>query len=94
MSIINGVLRLLPGTIGSSESLLDESHSDLLLEHPHYTRPAKFRGLEVPEVLRSGNHAAIVKWRQEQRELRTKNRRPELFELWKKKDVDKNSEKK
>ncbi len=82
MSIINGVLRLLPGTIGSSASLIEESHSDLLLEHPHYTRPAKFRDLEVPEVLRSGNHAAIEKWRQEQRELRTKERRPELFERW------------
>ena len=82
MSIINGVIRLLPGTIGSSESLVEESHSDLLLEHPHYTRPASFRNLEVPIVLRSGNHSKIKKWRQTQRELRTKERRPELYEQW------------
>ena len=82
MSIINGVIRLLPGTIGSSESLVEESHSDLLLEHPHYTRPASFRNLVVPIVLRSGNHSEIKKWRQTQRELRTKERRPELYEQW------------
>ena len=82
MSIINGVIRLLPGTIGSSESLVEESHSDLLLEHPHYTRPASFANLEVPIVLRSGNHSEIKKWRQTQRELRTKERRPELYEQW------------
>ena len=87
MTIINGVIRLLPGTIGSHESLIKESHCDLLLEHPHYTRPAKFRDLKVPEVLRSGNHGEILRWRQEQREFRTKYRRPELYERWlKKKD--------
>ncbi|KGG16288.1 MULTISPECIES: tRNA (guanosine(37)-N1)-methyltransferase TrmD [unclassified Prochlorococcus] len=82
MSIINGVLRLLPGTIGSPESLIEESHSDLLLEHPHYTRPPNYRNLEVPKILRSGNHSAINKWRQEKKELRTKERRPELYEQW------------
>ncbi len=82
MTIINGVIRLLPGTLGSSESLIEESHSDLLLEHPHYTRPAKFLDLEVPEVLRNGNHAEISRWRQEQIEFRTKFRRPELYERW------------
>ena len=82
MSIINGVVRLLPGTLGSSESLIEESHSDLLLEYPNYTRPAKFRNLEVPEVLRSGNHLSISKWRQLQRELRTKERRPDLYNKW------------
>ncbi len=82
MSIINGVIRLLPGTIGSSESLVEESHSDLLLEHPQYTRPARFRNLEVPMVLLSGNHSEIKKWRQTQRELRTRARRPELYEQW------------
>ena len=91
MSIINGVLRLLPGTIGCSESLVEESHSDLLLEHPQYTRPAQFRELEVPEVLRSGNHAEIEKWRQKERELRTKERRPELFERWLSKELSDNS---
>ncbi len=83
MSIINGVIRLLPNTVGCYESLIDESHSDLLLEYPQYTRPAKFRDLEVPEVLRNGNHAEIARWRQEQRELRTKSRRPDLYKLWK-----------
>ncbi len=82
MSIINGVLRLIPGTVGSAQSLIDESHSDFLLEHPHYTRPVEFRDLVVPEVLRSGNHSAIASWRQAQRELRTKERRPELYEKW------------
>ena len=82
MSIINGVLRLIPGTVGSAQSLIDESHSDFLLEHPHYTRPVEFRDLVVPEVLLSGNHSDIASWRQSQRELRTKERRPELYEKW------------
>lgn len=82
MLIINGVVRLLPGTVGSKESLCDESHMDLLLEHPHYTRPAEFRGVHVPEVLRSGNHAEILNWREKQRKLRTKERRPDLYFQW------------
>ena len=82
MTIINGVVRLLPGTVGTAASLVDESHSDLLLEHPHYTRPADFRGMSVPDVLRSGDHAAIARWRQQQRELRTANRRPDLLDRW------------
>ena len=82
MTIINGVVRLLPGTVGSAASLVDESHSDLLLEHPHYTRPADFRGMSVPDVLRSGDHAAIARWRQQQREQRTANRRPDLLDRW------------
>ncbi len=82
MSIINGVIRLLPGAIGRLESLVEESHSDFLLEHPHYTRPAKFRGFEVPKVLLSGNHSEISRWRQHKREERTKERRPELYKQW------------
>lgn len=82
MTIINGVVRLLPGTVGTAASLVEESHSDLLLEHPHYTRPADFRGMTVPEVLRSGDHAAIKAWRQAQREERTKERRPDLHQRW------------
>ncbi|WP_413403626.1 MULTISPECIES: tRNA (guanosine(37)-N1)-methyltransferase TrmD [unclassified Synechococcus] len=82
MTIINGVVRLLPGTVGTAASLVDESHSDLLLEHPHYTRPADFRGMSVPDVLRSGDHAAIARWRQQQREQRTANRRPDLLDRW------------
>tara|TARA_B100002052_G_scaffold242878_1_gene227853 strand:- start:673 stop:1620 length:948 start_codon:yes stop_codon:yes gene_type:complete len=82
MTVINGVVRLLPGTLGTAASLVEESHSSLLLEHPHYTRPAEFRGVSVPPVLRSGDHAAIAAWRQDQRELRTRERRPDLFARW------------
>ena len=82
MTIINGVVRLLPGTVGTAASLVEESHSDLLLEHPHYTRPAEFRGMAVPQVLRSGDHGAIDGWRQGQREQRTAERRPDLFARW------------
>ena len=82
MTIINGVLRLLPGTVGTSQSLVDESHSDFLLEHPHYTRPKEFRGMTVPNILRSGDHDAIANWREEQRVNRTKSRRFDLYERW------------
>jgi tRNA (guanine-N1)-methyltransferase len=80
--VINGVVRLLPGTVGSAASLEEESHSALLLEHPQYTRPAEFRGAEVPEVLRSGDHGAIARWRLEQQRRRTRERRPDLYERW------------
>ena len=82
MTIINGVVRLLPGTVGTAASLVEESHSELLLGHPHYTRPAEFRGMAVPDVLRSGDHAAIDGWRQAQREQRTAERRPDLYARW------------
>jgi tRNA (guanine37-N1)-methyltransferase len=82
MVVINGVVRLLPGTVGSAASLEEESHSDLLLEHPHYTRPAMFRELAVPEVLRSGDHGAIARWRAEQQHQRTRERRPDLWARW------------
>ena len=81
-TVINGVVRLLPGTVGSADSLLDESHTNLLLEHPHYTRPAEFRGMAVPQVLRSGDHAALARWRQEQQQERTRQRRPDLYARW------------
>lgn len=80
--IINGVVRLLPGTVGTQACLEEESHSALLLEHPHYTRPANFRELEVPAVLRSGDHGAIARWRFEQQQKRTAERRPDLFGRW------------
>jgi tRNA (guanine-N1)-methyltransferase len=82
MVVINGVVRLLPGTVGTAQSLEQESHSALLLEHPHYTRPASFRGQEVPQVLRSGDHGAIARWRQEQQLARTRERRADLLALW------------
>jgi tRNA (guanine-N1)-methyltransferase len=80
--VINGVVRLLPGTVGTAASLEEESHSALLLEHPHYTRPAEFRGMAVPAVLRSGDHGAIARWRLEQQQRRTRERRPDLFARW------------
>ena len=83
ITVINGVVRVLPGTLGSVESLEEESHNDFLLEHPHYTRPSEFRGVKVPDVLLSGNHKLIGEWRQNQREIRTQSRRPDLYELWK-----------
>jgi len=82
MTIINGVVRLLPGTVGSADSLLEESHSAGLLEHPHYTRPAEFQGQAVPEVLRSGDHGAIARWRSDQQQQRTRERRPDLWARW------------
>lgn len=82
MAIINGVVRLLPGTVGTPDSLVQESHSAGLLEHPHYTRPAVFRDMAVPEVLRSGDHGAIARWRAEQQGQRTRERRPDLWTAW------------
>jgi len=78
--IIDAVVRRLPGTLGSAESLLEESHSDGLLEYPQYTRPAEFRGWRVPDILLSGNHGEIARWRRRQRVLRTAKRRPDLIE--------------
>ena len=79
MVIIDAVTRLLPGALGDDESARDESFSQSLLEYPHYTRPAEFRGMKVPEVLHSGHHAEILKWRAEQARERTENRRPDLL---------------
>ena len=82
MTIINGTVRLRPGTVGTADSLVEESHSAGLLEHPHYTRPANFREMEVPAVLRSGDHGAIARWRAEQQKARTQLRRPDLWAQW------------
>ena len=82
--IVNGVVRLLPGTVGTASCLEDESHSAGLLEHPHYTRPAEFRGMTVPDVLRSGDHGAIARWRAQQQQQRTQQRRPDLYARWQK----------
>jgi len=78
MVVIDAVTRLLPGALGDDQSVVDESFSRGLLEYPHYTRPADFRGWKVPPVLLSGNHAAIEKWRREQALARTAQRRPDL----------------
>ena len=79
MVVIDAVTRLLPGALGDEESAQQESFSQGLLEYPHYTRPAEFRGMKVPEVLLSGHHAEIEKWRAEQAKARTKTRRPDLL---------------
>jgi tRNA (guanine37-N1)-methyltransferase len=80
IAMVEAIARLIPGVIGNAESLVEESHSDGLLEYPSYTKPATWRDLEVPEVLLSGNHALIAKWRKEQQIERTKRVRPDLLE--------------
>ena len=80
LAIIEAVARLIPGVIGNADSLIEESHSSGLLEYPSYTKPAIWRDLEVPEVLRSGNHAEIARWRKEQALERTKRIRPDLLD--------------
>ena len=82
MALINGVVRLLPGTVGKVESLKSESFEEGLLDYPQYTRPATFRKWKVPDVLLSGNHAAISRWRYEQQIERTKKRRPDMYKAW------------
>jgi tRNA (guanine37-N1)-methyltransferase len=79
MVIIDAVTRLLPGVLGDEDSAQQDSFSQGLLEFPQYTRPADFRGMTVPEVLLSGNHAEIARWRAEQARLRTEERRPDLL---------------
>lgn len=79
MAMIEAIGRLIPGVVGNPESLLEESHEDGLLEYPSYTKPAHWRGHEVPPILLSGNHAAIAAWRREQQVRRTTERRPDLL---------------
>jgi tRNA (guanine37-N1)-methyltransferase len=78
--LIDALARFVPGVVGDAASVVTESFADGLLDHPHYTRPAVFRGLAVPDVLVSGNHAEIERWRAEARVRRTKERRPDLLE--------------
>jgi len=80
MALIEGVSRLLPGVLGNPESLTTESFQAGMLEGPQYTRPAVFRGLEVPQVLRSGDHGAVERWRAERARDLTRRRRPDLLE--------------
>jgi tRNA (guanine37-N1)-methyltransferase len=76
---IEACVRLLPGVLGQAASLTDESFEDGLLEHPQYTRPRTFEGLDIPEVLTSGHHAEVARWRKDQRERATRERRPDLW---------------
>jgi tRNA (guanine37-N1)-methyltransferase len=82
LTVINGVTRLLPGTVGKVESLKADSFEDGLLDYPHYTRPPDCRGLRVPDVLMSGNHEKIAQWRYQQQLDRTQAKRPDLYTKW------------
>ncbi|MBA2287234.1 MAG: tRNA (guanosine(37)-N1)-methyltransferase TrmD [Ktedonobacteraceae bacterium] len=79
MVVVDAVSRLLPGVLGGSESTREESHSENLLEYPHYTRPPEFRGWRVPDILLSGHHEQIARWRRQESLRRTRERRPDLF---------------
>lgn len=80
LAVIEATARLLPGVLGNEDSAADESHAEGLLEYPQYTRPEEFRGHAVPDILRSGNHAAIARWRRKESLRRTLERRPDLLE--------------
>ena len=79
--VIDATVRLVPGVLGNDETIREESFTDGMLEYPHYTRPRIFRGLDVPEVLLSGDHQVIAQWRREQAERRTKEKRPDLVRM-------------
>jgi tRNA (guanine37-N1)-methyltransferase len=89
MVVIDAVVRLLPGALGAEDGAADETFTDGLIEHPQYTRPRDFRGMSVPEVLLSGNHAAIAAWRLDQRKKRTAERRPDLWSAYEAKNSKK-----
>jgi tRNA (guanine37-N1)-methyltransferase len=80
MVVIDAITRLIPGVLGDPDGAVDDSHASGLLEYPHYTRPAEFRGWRVPDILVSGDHGRISKWRREQALRRTWQRRPDLLE--------------
>ncbi|WP_201517426.1 tRNA (guanosine(37)-N1)-methyltransferase TrmD [Gulosibacter hominis] len=82
MAMIEAFGRLVPGVVGNPESLVEESHEQGLLEYPSYTKPAQWRGYEVPEVLLSGHHGRVAQWRREQQVDRTRRVRPDLYEAW------------
>ncbi len=90
MVMIDAAVRLLPGVLGSPESEIDESFSNGLLEYPQYTRPPEFRGMKVPEILLSGDHGAIEKWRHEESLKATREQRPDLYEAYKREHDIKN----
>jgi len=82
MVVVDAIVRLLPGALGAEDGAVDETFAGGLLEYPQYTRPREFRGMAAPDVLLSGNHAEIAKWRLEQRLERTKQRRPDLWQAY------------
>ncbi|WP_338550064.1 tRNA (guanosine(37)-N1)-methyltransferase TrmD [Roseovarius phycicola] len=84
-ALLDACVRLLPGVLGNESSTEEESFSNGLLEHPQYTRPAEWQGRQIPDVLMSGHHGEIAKWRQKMSEALTKDRRPDLWDRWRKK---------
>ena len=88
LCLIDAVVRLLPGALSDHESASTDSHYEGLLSPPSYTRPPEYRGLEVPAVLRSGNHAEIAAWRRQMAERLTAERRPDLWAAWKSEEGD------
>ncbi|MGN0919928.1 MAG: tRNA (guanosine(37)-N1)-methyltransferase TrmD [Alphaproteobacteria bacterium] len=93
MAMLDATIRLIPGVLGNADSVLEESFSNDLLEYPHYTKPQNWQGCSVPAVLLSGNHAKIAAWRQEQSEILTKTRRPDLYQKYLAKNERKNEPK-
>ena len=87
IALIDAAVRLLPGVMGKAESGQEESFEDGLLEHPHYTRPQVWEGLAIPDVLTSGNHEAIRRWKEEQRKELTRRRRPDLWDTYCKRSI-------
>jgi tRNA (guanine37-N1)-methyltransferase len=86
MVVVDAIVRLLPGALGAEDGAADETFTDGLIEHPQYTRPREFRGMNVPDVLLSGNHKLIAQWRLEQRKKRTQTRRPDLWDEYERRD--------
>jgi tRNA (guanine37-N1)-methyltransferase len=82
LALLDAVVRLLPGVMGKAASGAEESFEDGLLEHPHYTKPRLWEGLEIPQILLSGDHKAMAKWKRDQREALTKQRRPDLWQKY------------
>lgn len=81
-AMLDAILRLRPGVLGNQASIEDESFSSGLLEHPQYTRPTGWKGNDIPAILQSGHHGEIARWRQDQAKARTRNRRPDLWQAW------------
>ncbi len=88
MVLVDAVVRLLPGALGAEDGAVDETFADGLLEYPQYTKPREFEGMAVPEVLLSGDHGKIARWRLEQRRSRTQQRRPDLWQLYAEKNAE------
>jgi tRNA (guanine37-N1)-methyltransferase len=88
LAMVEAIARLIPGVIGNAESLVEESHEDGLLEYPVYTKPPVWRGRTVPDVLLSGHHAAIARWRRDERLRRTASRRPDMLAAIDEQDLD------